>query len=173
MFGPAPFSYFSLLRLRLNSCLWRMRIAKTGAGTMFYPGVVVYFPGKLTVGARTQVGNGVQIWAGGGVSIGDDVLIAAHCVITTQSHDVDAARSGLLFRKTTVSEPITIGSNVWIGAGAIILPGVTIGDNSVVAAGAVVSRSVPENTLVAGVPARALRALAAAGSAARSSAHAP
>ena len=60
---------------------------------------------------------------------------------------------------TLIGRPVTIGSNVWIGAAATILPGVTIGDNAVIAAGAVVSRDVPADTLAAGVPARVLKRL--------------
>jgi acetyltransferase-like isoleucine patch superfamily enzyme len=62
-------------------------------------------------------------------------------------------------RNGFVAKPITIGNNVWIGVAATILPGVTIGDNAVIAAGAVVSRSVPADTLAAGVPARVLKHL--------------
>ncbi|MDD7138981.1 MAG: DapH/DapD/GlmU-related protein [Clostridium sp.] len=62
-------------------------------------------------------------------------------------------------RRSTISKPIVLGKNVWIGAGAIVLPGVTIGDNSVVGAGAVVTRNIPANTVAAGNPARVLRSL--------------
>ena len=58
------------------------------------------------------------------------------------------------------AEPVTIGNDVWIGGNATILPGVTIGNNVVVAAGAVVTHDVPDNTLVAGVPARKIKDLA-------------
>ena len=132
-----------------------------GPGSGLFPGAVVYFPEKLEIGDHTQIGNSVQMWAGGGITIGDNVLIAAHCVLTTQSHDIDAANHGQKFRETSIQAPIRIGSNVWIGAGAIILPGVEIGDNAVVAAGAVVTKAVPGNTLVAGIPARAVRQLGA------------
>ena len=60
-------------------------------------------------------------------------------------------------RHTLVTAPIHIGRNVWIGAGAMILPGVTIGENAIIAAGAVVNRDVPANMIVGGVPARELR----------------
>jgi acetyltransferase-like isoleucine patch superfamily enzyme len=55
--------------------------------------------------------------------------------------------------------PVTIGAGVWVGARAMIMPGVTIGDGAVIAAGAVVTKDVPPNTLVAGVPARIVREL--------------
>lgn len=159
MFGPFPFSLLSRLYLRLVNAVWRLKIGRIGPESRLFPGVVIYFPEKLEIGARTQIGNCVQIWAGGGLTIGDDVLIASHCVLTTQSHDIGAARRGLTFQQTQTAAPIHIGSNVWIGAGAIILPGVTIGRNAVVGAGSVVTGSVPPDTLVVGAPARAVRTL--------------
>src|SRR5690625_6212434 len=68
--------------------------------------------------------------------------------IATLNHGLD-----LETRNTTFPAPVIIRKNVWIGSNATILPGVTIGDNAVVAAGAVVTKDVPENTVVAGVPA--------------------
>jgi maltose O-acetyltransferase len=62
-------------------------------------------------------------------------------------------------RQFITAEPITIGSHVWIGAGATVLPGVTIGDKAVIAAGAVVTKDVPESCLVGGVPAQVIRNL--------------
>jgi maltose O-acetyltransferase len=91
----------------------------------------------------------VHILGNGGVSLGNDVLVGNHTIITSASHDVSAR----CFRTTLVAEPISIGNNVWIGAGAIILPGVTIGDGAIIAAGSVVRHDVPERSLVAGVPA--------------------
>jgi galactoside O-acetyltransferase len=102
----------------------------------------------------------VHIWGSGGVELGDDTLVAAHCTITSQTHAADALRRGKLYRDTNLTASVKIGSNVWIGSGAIILPGVTIGDDSIVAAGAVVRSDVPSGVLVAGVPARVVRSLA-------------
>lgn len=62
-------------------------------------------------------------------------------------------------RRATVSRPIVLGNNVWIGAGAIVLPGVTVGDNSIIGAGAVVTRDVPANAVAVGNPARVVRTL--------------
>jgi maltose O-acetyltransferase len=90
------------------------------------------------------------------VRIGDNCMIAPRVSIFTAAHPLDASTrtSGLEFAK-----PITIGDNVWIGGHAVINPGVTIGDNVVVAAGAVVTKDVPSNVVVAGVPARIIRHL--------------
>jgi len=100
----------------------------------------------------------VHIWGGGGVYVGDDSMIAAHTTITSVTHEL---RNGGLYRKTRLKKPVVIGKNVWIGSGAIILPGVTVGDNAVVGAGAVVTRNVDSNTVVAGVPSKVIRTISA------------
>lgn len=72
---------------------------------------------------------------GGGIKVGNDVLIASHAVITSLTHD----RTAGCFRETLLRTPVIICDNVWFGAGAIILPGGTLGSGSIVAAGAVVT----------------------------------
>ena len=88
------------------------------------------------------------------VRIGDNVWIAPNVGIYAAGHPLDAADR---IDGWEYAFPVTIGNNVWIGGSVSILGGVTIGDNAVVAAGSVVTRDVPANTLVAGVPARVIR----------------
>lgn len=88
------------------------------------------------------------------VSIGSNAFIGPNVSIFTACHPLEAT---LRNSRQEWAEPVTIGNNVWIGGGAIILPGVTIGHNVVVAAGAVVKHDAPDNTVVAGVPARVVR----------------
>ncbi|WP_186056545.1 sugar O-acetyltransferase [Burkholderia gladioli] len=92
----------------------------------------------------------------GGIDIGDQVMIGPNVSILTSGHPVEPSRR----RSGVMAKPVLIESNVWIGAGAIILGGVTIGENSVVAAGAVVTRDVPRDTLAGGNPARVIRSIA-------------
>ena len=87
------------------------------------------------------------------VRIGDNCLIGPRVTLCTATHPLDAAAR---LRGLELGKPITIGNNVWIGAGAIINPGVTLGDNVVVAAGAVVTQSFGDNVVIGGVPAREL-----------------
>jgi maltose O-acetyltransferase len=86
------------------------------------------------------------------ITIGDDVQIAPVVQLLTATHPLDPAvrRSGLEGGK-----PIRIGNNVWIGGGAIVLPGVAVGDDAVIGAGSVVTRDVPAGVVVVGNPARA------------------
>lgn len=106
----------------------------------------------IDVGDRVSINAFVHIWGQGGLSIGSDTLIASHVAITTLTHEVKSdPRQATLLTKATI-----IGRNVWIGSHAVIMPGVHIGDNAVVGAGAVVTRDVPADSVVAGVPARPL-----------------
>lgn len=101
------------------------------------------------------------------INIGSNVLIASDVKIYTATHTTDVAGrtntpdnkeiSGCFCR--TYSKPITIEDNVWIGGGAILLPGVTIGKNSVIGAGSVVTHSIPENCVAVGNPCRVIRSI--------------
>ena len=109
-------------------------------------------------GMNIKLGRQVFINAGccfqdqGGIEIGDNVQIGHQTVLATLNHDLEPAR-----RRNMIPAPIKIGNNVWIGSHATILAGVTIGDNAVVAAGAVVTKDVPPNCVVGGVPAKIIK----------------
>ncbi|MEE6075117.1 sugar O-acetyltransferase [Avibacterium paragallinarum] len=90
----------------------------------------------------------------GGITIGDNVMLAPNVSLYTVGHPLDAE---LRSQDWEQALPITIGNNVWIGGNAIILGGVTIGDNVVIGAGSVVSKDIPANSLVVGNPAKVLR----------------
>jgi maltose O-acetyltransferase len=90
------------------------------------------------------------------VEIGELTKLGPGVQLCTATHPVDPADRAALIE---YAKPILLGRNVWIGAGAIICPGVTVGDNSVVGAGSVVVRDVPANVVVAGNPCRLLREL--------------
>jgi len=88
--------------------------------------------------------------------IGNHVMIGPNTLITTVGHPLSPSkRRGYMAQ----AAPVNIGNDVWIGGNVTILPGITIGNNVVVAAGAVVTRDVPDNTLVGGIPARKLKDL--------------
>jgi acetyltransferase-like isoleucine patch superfamily enzyme len=129
------------------------QIRRTGGLQLRMP-VVIYDPQNIECGADVAIGEFTHIRANGGLRIGSRVMIASHVIITTRSHPVRLPRYAIV-----EDAPIDIGDDVWIGAGAVILPGVSIGNGAVVAAGAVVSSSVPPHTLVAGIPAKVIRTL--------------
>ena len=107
---------------------------------------------NIRVGKNVFFNGGCHFQDQGGITIGDGTLIGHQVVLATLNHDEDPQR-----RQQLHGAPIVIGKNVWIGAHATVLSGVTIGDGAIVAAGAVVTRDVPENTVVGGVPARVIR----------------
>ena len=108
----------------------------------------------LQVGENFYANHGCTILDCHDVVIGKNVLLAPHVCISAATHpvDPDQRRQGLEY-----SAPITIGDNVWVGANATICPGVTLGDNVVVGAGAVVTKSFPDNVVIAGVPAKVIQ----------------
>lgn len=109
---------------------------------------------NITVGKNVFINMGCKFQDQGGIFIGDGALIGHNVVLATLNHAMNPQDRG-----TMVPAPIHIGKNVWIGSNATVLPGVTIGDGAIVAAGAVVTRDVPENTIVGGVPAKVIRPL--------------
>lgn len=122
------------------------------------PGLRVFPPFYTDFGKNTRIGRNVFINAcchfqdHGGVTIGDNCQIGHNVVFATLNHGEEPEQ-----RCYTVPAPITLGKNVWVGSNATILQGVTIGDNAIVAAGAVVTKDVPADTIVGGVPARHIR----------------
>lgn len=117
-----------------------------------FPPFYTDFGKNITIGKNVFINSGCHFQDQGGIEIGDGVLIGHNVVIATINHALDPAKN----RKNEY-HPVKIGSNVWIGSNATILPGVTIGEWAVIAAGAVVTKDVPPYTIAGGVPARTLK----------------
>lgn len=109
---------------------------------------------NITVGDYFYSNHNLIVTDGAKVTFGDHVFVAPNCCFTTAEHPTDPAQrqAGL-----EIAKPITIGNNVWIGAGSTVLAGVTIGDNTVIGAGSVVTKSIPANVVAVGVPCRVQR----------------
>ncbi len=121
--------------------------------------------GQIEIGDNTML-NGVSVTAYEKVTIGKNCQIASCSLISdTDFHPVNPSvreRESMGYKidyNLVNKKKVTIGNNVWIGWGAIVLKGVTIGDNSIVAAGAVVVNDVPENVIVAGNPAKVVKSI--------------
>ncbi len=108
----------------------------------------------ITIGKNVFINHGCSFLDLGGITIEDDVLIGPNVQLITESHPLKPTE-----RKSLVLASVLIKKNAWIGAGSIILPGVTVGRNAVVAAGSVVTKDVPDNVVVAGVPAKIVKEL--------------
>jgi len=119
---------------------------------------IIIPPFYTEFGKNTKVGKNVFINSGchfqdnGGIEIGDGTMFGFNVNITTLNHDINPKT-----RLNATPKPVIIGKNVWIGANCTILPGVTIGDNSVIGAGSVVVKSIPENAIAVGNPARVIK----------------
>ncbi len=111
---------------------------------------------NIRLGRNVFINSGCRFQDQGGITIGDGSLVGHNVVLATLNHDLDPAH-----RADLLPAPIVIGKNVWIGAHATVLPGVTVGDNAVIAAGAVVTKDVPADSVVGGVPARVLKTISA------------
>ena len=112
--------------------------------------------GDVTIGDHTRIG--IHCTVIGPVCIGNNVNLAQGITVTALNHNFeDTTRK--IDGQGISTKPVVIGDDVWIGANAVILPGVTIGRHVVVAAGAVVTKDVPDYSLVAGVPAKVIKQL--------------
>lgn len=114
------------------------------------------YGGEISIGQRCSIHPYCVFYGNGGVKLGNGVLMGPHVVIVANNHTFEDP-TRYIWEQAMESRGVTIGDDVWIGAGARILDGVNVGRGSVIAAGAVVTRSVPEYTVVAGVPARVMR----------------
>lgn len=125
-----------------------------GANCEIHPySMILTYGGNIHIGDNCSLNPFAIVYGFGGVRLGNGVRIAAHTVIISSNHVVSA--EGKPFHATGVAgRGIQIGDNVWLGAGVVVLDGVRIGDNCIVGAGSVVTKSVPDGTTVAGVPAR-------------------
>ena len=112
--------------------------------------------GDVVIGDHTRIGLHNTII--GPVTIGSHVNLAQGITVTALNHSFSNPQQRI-DEQGVSTQPVTIGDDVWIGANAVILPGVNIGNHCVVAAGAVVTKDVPDNTLVAGVPAKPIKKL--------------
>jgi len=111
---------------------------------------------NISLGKRFYANHNCVILDAAQVTIGDNVMFGPNVQILTINHPLDME---LRLKEFEIAQPISIGNNVWIGGGAIILPGVTLGEGVVVAAGSVVTKSVADKTVVAGNPARLVKTL--------------
>ncbi len=131
------------------------RMASCGQNALFITFSKFFVPHNIYIGNNVFINQQCVMVAEEKISIGNDVQIGMRVQLITSNYDpyFDPKKG----KRRRYFEPITIKDQVWIGSGAIILPGVTIGEGSVVAAGAVVTKDVPPQTIVGGVPAKEIK----------------
>lgn len=130
---------------------------KIDAKTQICNGVILdCWGGSITIRENVFVGPYTVIYGHGGVMIGKDTLISMHCRILSSNHTIPD-KNGRIRSKPDILLPVTIGEDVWLGAGATVLGGVTVGDGCVVGAGAVVTKDLPPYSVAVGVPAKVVK----------------
>ncbi|GAB3556135.1 sugar O-acetyltransferase [Arthrobacter tumbae] len=129
-------------------------IGHLGEGAHIRPPLAVDYGTYITIGTGTFINCNFTALDVAPIVIGRDCQIGPNVQLLTPTHPVEPQPRR---DKLEAALPITIGDNVWLGGGAIVLPGVTIGENSVIGAGAVVTKDVPANVVAVGNPARVIR----------------
>ena len=133
----------------LRALLSRLTGRPVDDSVAVFPPFYSEFGKNLHLGKDVFINIGCRFQDTGGITIGDGTLIGHGSTLTTLNHASDPDR-----RADMIPAPIVIGRKVWLGASVTVVPGVTIGDGAIVAAGAVVTKDVPANTIVGGVPAK-------------------
>lgn len=110
---------------------------------------------KVTIGEHSGVGEGALLI--GKITIGDYVMMGPHVEMWTKNHCFDATSIPMALQGYSDEKPIKIGSDVWIGSRAILLPGVIVGDGAIIGAGSIVTNEVPPYSIVCGVPANIIK----------------
>ena len=129
-----------------------------GEGAFVKPPLFVDYGENIHIGARTFVNYNLTALDVAPIRIGEDCQFGPNVQLLTPTHPVEP---GPRRDKLEAARPITIGDNVWLGGGVVVLPGVTIGEDTVVGAGSVVTRDLPAGVVAVGNPARVVRAVGA------------
>jgi maltose O-acetyltransferase len=150
------FNASSAANPELRERLLRELLGHVGDGVVVRPPFYCDYGYHVRIGARTFVNYHAVMLDVAPIVIGADVQVATNVQLLTPSHPVEPVPRR---DKWEFARPITIGDNVWLGGGVIVLGGVSIGENTVVGAGAVVTRDLPANVIAVGNPARVVREL--------------
>ena len=129
-------------------------IGKTKGDFVIEPSFWCDYGCNISLGDNFYANHNLVILDAAPVVFGDNVFVAPNCCFTTAGHpiDVEQRNKGLEYAR-----PITVGDNVWIGAGVQIMPGITIGNNVVIGAGSIVTKDIPDNSVAVGNPCKVIR----------------
>jgi len=141
---------------RLRYTYWKILLGYLGKEVWFFEKVKIMGPARVRIGEHARITSYAILDGRGGLTIGPYTQVGFQSVILTYTHrhqDLDRP----IIDQGMEGQPVVIGTDVWIGARVIVLPGVTIGDGAIVGAGAVVTKDVPSRAIVAGNPAQLIR----------------
>ena len=141
---PLSEEYFSLMR--------ELFYNQIGENSIVYNQLTVVCPKNVKIGKNVTVMNGALMMSAGGITIEDNVLIAANVQLISNNHDP-------YDRYVITCKPILIKEGAWVGAGATILPGVTVGKHAIIGANSVVSKDIPDYAVAVGCPAKVIKYL--------------
>lgn len=150
------FNHTSIGKRKTRKAILKKLFGKTGKWVMAEPPFHCDYGCNISVGEMFYMNTGCVILDCNKVDIGDNVMFGPYVQIYAVNHPIDPEER-IKYRMYAL--PVKIGDKVWIGGGAIILPGVTIGDNTTIGAGSVVTKSIPANVFAAGNPCRVIRKL--------------
>jgi len=167
LFGVVP-KYFARILLRIFRwsesfmgygmrylCVNRLS-KRCGKKVVIFPGCVLHWLENCEIGENVSIHDFCYIDAIGGIKIGDNTRIAHNCSLITGQHKYNIPGRAIINSGYTTAR-ISIGSDVWLGTGVVVLPGVAIGDGSIVGANSVVTKDVAPYSLVGGVPAKFIK----------------
>jgi len=137
----------------LRYLFYKLLCKKIQPFPFIFPGAYLQHSYGIEAGRNLNINRGVHIYARGGIKFGDYVLIGPNVVIASSQHRYNIKGVPIMFQGHEKKE-VVIGSDVWIGANSVILPGVTIADGTIIGAGAVVTTDTEPYSIVGGVPAR-------------------
>lgn len=150
---PESYSGFQIGQTALRRFCGKLMLRKCGKGVNIERNA--YFSPKVSLGDYSGIGVNARIH--GSCEIGSYVMMGENCTIITRNHRHDRTDIPMMHQGFEEERPVCIGSDVWIGDGVTILPGVHIGDGSIIAAGAVVTKDIPSFSIAAGVPAKVIK----------------
>jgi acetyltransferase-like isoleucine patch superfamily enzyme len=166
--GPdIPFTHWRLYFKSTMKALCEQKFKHFGDGAEFRPGAYAEACSKISIGNNVVIRPGTFLFAdptdgGGGIFIEEKVLIGACVHFYTNNHEYSNALAPIFdqgYPTPTISDSIILRRGCWIGAGAIILPGVEVGENAIVGAGTILTKSVPPKVICAGNPGEIIRTL--------------
>jgi acetyltransferase-like isoleucine patch superfamily enzyme len=143
---------------RLRYIFYKTYFKQVGKSVIFNSHIHFEGNAKIIIGNNCSFNRGCWISGGGGLILHDDVIIGPNVIIHSANHNYQLQNTPFRLQGHTL-KLVEIHSNVWIGAGAIILPGVTINCNSIIGAGSVVTKDVPTGVIVGGIPAKVIKTI--------------
>lgn len=158
---------FRLLHFYGYAHVSQVRRLTLGSNVTFAPNVSFRNAERIAIGAGSHIGEYSTLWAGnstGRITLGQKCLLAPRVTITASNYGI--VQGTPVMDQPKIERDIVIGDDVWLGINTVVVAGVTIGDGAIVAAGAVVTKDVPAQAIVAGVPAKVIGVRPAEGAAA-------